>query len=366
MTGASAQSVWTSRTSDVTKDLLSVTWMGKRFVAVGEWGTILTSLDGVSWTQRTFDTTNALSHVIWTGTQVVAVGQRGAVFTSPDGISWTPRNSGIKGYLYSVTWTGTQLVAAGDSVTTSPDGSTWTPRPGTSGLGIYMTWTGSQLVAVGPYHNSTSPDGRIWTRHRDISEPLLGVTWTGKQLVAVGNNIFTSTDGINWAASGAGWTNLPDYPINVTWTGMQLVAVGNVGNVMTSLDGVLWKEQNTPYGISLRSVVSSGNLIVAVGDKGKILTSPEIPVPVSPGLRNQRGISLRFTSSDLSITPPNSMHGLETRAAVYTLTGGKSAEIPAGPDREIRMPIGNLAPGKYLFELKGPGMRITEPFQIAR
>lgn len=49
-------------------------------------------------------------------------------------------------------------------------------------------------------------------------------------------------------------------------------------------------------------------------------------------------------------------HGQNTRAAIYTMAGGKAVEVRAGADREIKIPLDNLAQGLYVVELRGaPG-----------
>ncbi len=52
---------------------------------------------------------------------------------------------------------------------------------------------------------------------------------------------------------------------SVIWTGSQLVAVGDSGTILTSPDGIAWTKRNsgTPY--DLMSVAWSGSLLVAVG-----------------------------------------------------------------------------------------------------
>jgi hypothetical protein len=60
-----------------------VTYGNGLFVAVGEWGTILTSPDGVTWTARTSGTSNLLYDVTYGNGTFVAVGEWGTILTSP-------------------------------------------------------------------------------------------------------------------------------------------------------------------------------------------------------------------------------------------------------------------------------------------
>jgi len=52
-------------------------------VAVGDWGTILTSSNGVNWTARTWGTGAWLYGVTYGNATFVAVGFDGTILTSP-------------------------------------------------------------------------------------------------------------------------------------------------------------------------------------------------------------------------------------------------------------------------------------------
>ena len=79
--GSVAGTTWTSRNSGT--PLYAVTYGNNTFVAVGAYGTILTSTDGVSWTQRTSPTSNHLRAVTYGNNTFVAVGDYGTILTSP-------------------------------------------------------------------------------------------------------------------------------------------------------------------------------------------------------------------------------------------------------------------------------------------
>jgi len=135
-----------------------VAWSGSLFVAVGNGGTVWTSVDGITWTSRTTPDTTHMNGVAWSGSLFVAVGGD-AVWTSPDGINWTSRTTPVYAFMYAVTWSGSLFVAVGYDGTalTSPDGITWTSRttPGTDRM-RGVTWSGSLFVAVGD-------GGTVWT-----------------------------------------------------------------------------------------------------------------------------------------------------------------------------------------------------------
>lgn len=143
--------------------------------------------------------------------------------------------------------------------------------------------------------------------------------------------------------------------------------LGHDGTILSSPDGNAWTLRSTgTRNESLNSVTWTGAQLVAVGSGGAIFTSTGDQVSTSPRLRAQSGLSFRLTSSHLFITAPSSLSRRNKHATVYAATGGKVLEARAGSGPEIMIPIDKLAPGRYVFELKGAGTRIAEPFGMAR
>ena len=64
-------------------------WDGTRYVAVGAYGTVLTSTDAKAWTSVAPFFDRWLLGVAWNGRRWVAVGEQNAIFSSTDAISWT-------------------------------------------------------------------------------------------------------------------------------------------------------------------------------------------------------------------------------------------------------------------------------------
>src|SRR5690554_968910 len=82
--------------------LRAVTYAQGLFVAVGQFGTIMTSRDGINWTIQNSGTTNYLSGVGFGNGLYVAVGMEGTILTSPDGVTWSPQESGTTAWLDDV------------------------------------------------------------------------------------------------------------------------------------------------------------------------------------------------------------------------------------------------------------------------
>ncbi len=69
----------------------------------------------------------------------------------------------------------------------------------------------------------------------------------------------------------------------VAWTGTRLVAVGDNGTVLTSPDGVTWTPQASGVSARLYGVAWTGTQLVAVGESGTIVTSPDGAVWAAQG-----------------------------------------------------------------------------------
>lgn len=348
---------WSTQQSGVTTALRSIACHANLFVAVGDSGTLLTSSDGINWTREAINSKKNLTVVTWGAGHFIAVGYRiipnsyadsildsVSLFSSPDGVTWTE----TKGFPYdqpSITWTGTQFYAVWGNVHTqlgtSPDGLTWTWRSIPVILST-IRWTGDKLIGCNANwakYIASSVDGTTWTidtipslyhlslrdiaGHGDtivavdysslifqscdkgktwtvwgaeaihLSNPnhtvvgyLYAVIWAGSQFVAVGlysyyddgiygGSVFTSDSGFWKSRSVYRVTYAPLF--SVTCNSAQIVAVGERGTILTSPDGITW-DNRTDTGVtkqSLRSVIWSGTKFLAVGDTGVVINSPD-------------------------------------------------------------------------------------------
>jgi len=228
---------------------------------------IATSVDGINWQEERTPSSTQLADVTFGREQFVAVGGRGLILISPDAAEWTARSSGTEEDLAAVAYGRETFVALGRSskILTSPDGKVWTPRPSAFNRcqqfhGI--AYGGNMFVAVG---------GPVPSFCRTGPNPLPIVS------------LMISQDGINWA------TQVTDLALfGVTYANHTFVAVGE-GVILTSRDGVTWKEHSTNFGPPLLSAVVGGaSSFVAVGETGLIVQSPfaahlSHPVPRADG-----------------------------------------------------------------------------------
>jgi hypothetical protein len=262
-------------------DLTGVAWSGTSFVAVGAYGTALTSPDGLAWTPRTTGVNPlvvSLASAWWSGTGFLAGGTNGTILSSPDGVTWTSLSSGLgMSTVHGFASSGTQLIAVGtaSALAKSTDGSTWTAGSYGQASDAYngVVWGNGEFVAVG-YQILTSPDATTWTQRVAPSTAHTGVAWNGSTFVAVGNGgvVRTSPDGVTWTTRTSGTSaNLRA----VTWTNGHFVAVGAAGTVLTSADGSSWTARLGGGSVTLNGVAASGSRVVAVGNAGVTISSSD-------------------------------------------------------------------------------------------
>jgi hypothetical protein len=324
-TGGGVSSGWVWRNPlPQGNDLEDIVWTGSQFVAVGAYGTIRTSPDGLVWTTRDSGTTTHLRGVAWNGNKLIAVGTSSSILSSDDGVTWSSADAGFNASLNKILWDGSQFVAVGSGinsqVATSPDGVTWTARNAStfyvslvdvawngttyvavaSGSGIYnyvytssnaITWTryhlgpwatgrsittdGTQFVVPADRYVLTSLDGETWDLRLSSNDNPYSVyasLWDGSQFILSGGNaILTSPDGITWTPqAGLGLGSVQ----SLETSGSQYLGVGRYGNTVNSPDLVAWTTQLTGPVSLLMDLLWTGELYVAVGNT-VIMTSPD-------------------------------------------------------------------------------------------
>jgi len=169
----------------------------------------------------------------------------------------------------------------GSGLAVSLNGMDWTPIPGV-GTNEFdqVRFENGRFIAVGNRGVlATSTNGVEWQAVSWGSELNFRSLARGNGLlVAVGNNgaAYSSVDGLAWTARDSGVTN--NFR-SVTWFRDRFVVVGESGDqgvtstALTSVDGIIW-ETHEALG-DLFSVSHNGHLLVAVGDQGTIVTSPD-------------------------------------------------------------------------------------------
>jgi len=300
---------WVVRHQPVRSWLWDLVRTEKFYLAVGDHGTLLSSVQGVTWDlELTPDsaTNSILLGVGGTTNGLVAVGNQGTILFSPNlvtnvvftnadtttitnpasmvGIVWhavEPRP--VAADLQGVAWSNGLFVVTGaeGTILNSTDGTNWQTRasPTTKFLSSVAVFPGG-FVATGDGGTIlTSADGASWTaRASGVTNWLFRTRWLHDRLVAVGEEgvILTSPDGVTWTPRTSGttnWLNHAAYAAN-TW-----YAAGNRGTLLASASTLTWTNAGTLTEKSLYGLATDGNgQLVAAGLEGVILRTQLTPL----------------------------------------------------------------------------------------
>ncbi len=234
---------------------------GLRWIAVGDGGSSIYSLDGINWVTGG-STTQTLRAITQTAGTYFAVGDAGTIVSTSDGITWTTHTntSYIANNLNGVT-RGSIYVAVGDNgtiLTSSDGGSNWVV-PTTVPAGIAAISLRKVTAYVGVYGSIYVAVGNAGTVVTSIDG---GATW-------VLQTAPTSSDlvGISVETRGVDTTTaVADASLGFISTA-QFVAVDSVGNTYTSVNGYDWIAGGST-GAAMNALVSSGFGYVAAGNAG--------------------------------------------------------------------------------------------------
>ena len=101
-----------------------------KFVAVGEYGTILSSKEGTSWSMSEPITDNNLWNVAYGNNKFIAVGDSGTILISTDGENWNEISTNETKHLLDVIFIDNKFIIVGTDgiILTSNDGGKWQKR----------------------------------------------------------------------------------------------------------------------------------------------------------------------------------------------------------------------------------------------
>lgn len=250
----------------------NATTPGLRWVAVGDGGASVYSLDGITWTLgKPYNATNpTLRSIIQVGGTFWAVGEAGTILYSTDGITWSAGVSNTPNSLNGIAHAG-MYVAVGDGGTiVANGGSGWVVQTCNTSSNLHQvaaiaTVYGSIYVAVGDGGTIVTSDSYlhpgIWTVLTLGSNPLVGVTVEYRG-VETQTAYTTATPIDNWL----GFVSAA-----------QFVAIDSAGNTYTSANGHDWSTTPVASGITsctsgtscMNPLISSGFGYVAAGDAGQ-------------------------------------------------------------------------------------------------
>jgi hypothetical protein len=274
--------------------IADICWTGKRFVAVGGSGVILTSPNGTDWSVGYSGLhTNLLSVTGRTETEtgeetIVAVGDQATVITSHDGQSWTPRSVQVDpaDQLYRVATSGNTFAvipSSGNYVLSSPYGVSWAREPLVADLSLRGLLYADTFVVFTV--NDTifySPNGDEWTTiQSNLTAPaMLDGAFSGRRVVIVKPasllTIVSVASGM-WSDASPAKSLMSSFD-DIAWTGGIFVVAGQ-GESILSFSGTIWRKHAT-FPVSFTGkhhLACSDSLCVAIGGFGNLAMIWEKP-----------------------------------------------------------------------------------------
>jgi hypothetical protein len=273
---------------------------------------IMTSKDGNNWTQTLktdpmdYDS-REISSIDWNGKGFVAVGGK-VSWTSKDGIAWKKNTLKLETYhLKKMIWSGKQYVALGDLfdkngkqyktiLYTSSDGLSWTKGLDYSGILTDIASHEGTVIAVGSNKKQAvalqSTNLKDWKTQsftlgnedkqwaykndtfEDYSHTFLNVQWAKDHFVIMSDHIYTSNDGVKWCAIKNDYSEYVKGRTaqgsiangRVIWTGKDYRYFRN-NNLGVSTDLKNWHFYNIPQLVNgLQDMIWTGTDLLAVGD----------------------------------------------------------------------------------------------------
>src|SRR5688572_18777716 len=252
-------------------------WSRLFVCAVAATGVFFNATAGISnWTIRNPSLSGPqLNGVAFGSGRCVAVGLYGTIVTSSDLLAWQQQNHGSGRHFQDVIFTDGKFVAVGglsdnsgyhSLVATSPDGLNWTEHPVDSGPFTSIAYANGTFVAAGHYNIYTSTDAVTWTARTPAHHVLFSdIAHGNNTFVAIGAwrddrggrgvlevySVQRSSDGATWVGEPAP-TNAPMH--GIAFGNGQFVLVGQSGVIFTSPDGQQWTRQHVHGGITLNDV----------------------------------------------------------------------------------------------------------------
>lgn len=277
----------------------------RKFVAVGNSGSYMTSKDGKSWTDRGYISAasyNTLYRIKYANGIFVAAGDNGTIVTSTDAQNWTSANvSGV----YDTFQTeihyenGKFWILANNAVLSSSDGTAWT-KTTLAGVSAYpgysdFAYGNGAYIITNRYNNNVykSANGTSWTdikssfptiQGNSISQPSFVGYGDGKFILGDANNygVWTSTDGDTWTILQG--TNLPN--MNTSVRGMQYLdgkfiahnPYNSMNVILQSADGIKWKKLGK-YATSLYKYILKDGDIYYMREANVLFITTDISAP---------------------------------------------------------------------------------------
>ena len=297
---------WDLRRNDIGAQLTGVTFGDGTFVAVGTGHTVV-STNGVTWTDNIVNMQPV--EVTYGDGVFVSVGRNGELWDSVGGTNWTRRTTsipvvyGAPSPLEDIAYGNGTYVAVGRTLDAG------------SAAGAYVSTN-----AVNWSHRLPGAHLRAIVHGNDLFVAV------GKENDNFGNmKAFTSTDGQIFAMHDLGVIGILQ---DVLFADGQFLAVGDSGRIFTSPDGTNWMSQTSGTSIALTSVASlNGTYVATVQFSANVL--------VSTNSVNWDQVSVGTGAFMSSLAAGNGVFVGVGGSEVFTSTNGLFWDRGAAADGEI-------------------------------
>ncbi len=290
---------WTIK--ELCAHLSAVRFLNGLFVAVGSYGRLFTSTDGLEWDNPDSGTSHLLCDVAYGKGTFVAVGKCGAITSSLDGARWTRQSLDIAGK-ESEDFTGIGygndvfvVVGHNQTVLQSSSGTQWSDKSLTTQdeLGA-ISFGGGYFVTLNQSGALRSFDGNKWDPSTfPGSAPACGVNYVNGRFIAVGAKedtngadhlayILTSINGLNWTEQSNVTPVTRELLLDTAFGNGTYLIGGFSGAILTSSDAVSWnRRNNSDSSASFHGVAYGNGNLVAVGRRRSIYGLQQDPVMVT-------------------------------------------------------------------------------------
>lgn len=335
--GATCGVTWVNATNISTGSILrGVAYGAGLYVAVGDGGTIITSVDGNYWTPHATGTSDSLSAIVYAAGKFVVVGGK-TTLTSTDGLTWNKKQITFVDDLEGLAYGNGVFVAVGinANIITSPDGVNWTTIFHYDGIDLNgVFFHNGMFVAVGQAGwtcNSVDGGATFTAYWAQLVTNLRSITYGNGQWVCVGDNgtAFTSDDGLIWSQQDPHTNN---HLFGVTYAAGLYISVGKSGTIRYSTDAVTWDIAQSPSQADLEGVGYGGNRFIAVGQAAALNNACEATYALSGQVTLQSGaaagnvqVSLSGAASQVTHTADDGTYSFASVSdGSYTVTPASS------------------------------------------
>lgn len=340
-------------------------WTGHDFVWFNTYApnSYYISADGLNWTAYTTPAGYVFKDMIWDGVKYIAVGTFGTVLTSPNGAAWTQvsgpddaaalNSPALNSAVQFIVWDGSQFIAATYSSVMVGSGTSWQTASLPQEL-FFLTFVNDKTYAVNGEETQTlySTDGIHWNTTTLTGFDSISGDGTSQVVAWLGENsssqlAISGDDGVTWSVQSEGISP----PRKLIRAQGRYVGVNETG-VLWSTDGTNWNivglvsnGSPAPGGPALDDVVYGNGMFVVLANTGSVFTSPDAA--------NWTTHSLSFAGTD---NPVNLSKVVWDGSEFLALGGTGLPSDPAIYDDNVWVSADGVA---WYPEVLPPGMSVT-------